>query len=261
MGMDTILLTGGTGTLGRLVLPRLLAAGHAVRVLSRREREPGDGVEYVTGDLTSGQGVAGAVEGIDTVVHCAGSSKGDEIKARNLVSAAGGVRHIVNISVVGAERVPVMSRVDRAMFGYFASKRAAELVIERSGVPWTTLRASQFYDLILIVVRALAKLPVMPIPAGFRFQPVDTDEVAARMVELALDKPAGYVPDLAGPRIYGLDELARSYLRATNRRRPTLRIAVPGNAARAIRAGANLAPDHAVGHRTWEGFLGVAVRA
>jgi uncharacterized protein YbjT (DUF2867 family) len=254
------LLTGGTGTLGRLVVPRLLAAGHPVRVLSRKEREPSDGVEYVTGDLMSGQGIAGAVEGIDTIVHCAGSSKGDEIKARNLIRAADGVGHLVNISVVGAERIPVKSRVDRAMFGYFASKRAAELVIERSGVPWTTLRASQFYDLILIVVRAAAKLPVMPIPAGMRFQPVDTDDVAARMVDLALDKPAGYVSDLAGPRIYGLDELARSYLRATNRRRPILRIPIPGDAARAIRAGANLAPDHAVGHRTWEEFLDLGTR-
>jgi len=63
------------------------------------------------------------------------------------------------------------------------------------------------------------------------------------------------VPDLAGPRVYGLDELVRSYLRATHRRRPLLAIRFPGGAARAFRAGANLAADRAVGHRTWEDFL------
>ena len=106
------------------------------------------------------------------------------------------------ISVVGADRVPVVSGIDRAMFGYFASKRAAERVVADSGLPWTTLRATQFHDLILTVARQLAKLPVMPVPAGVRFQPVDAGEVAARLVELALGAPAGLVPDLAGPRVY-----------------------------------------------------------
>src|SRR5207244_11098516 len=132
--------------------------------------------------------------------HCAGSSKGDEDKAQHLVRAASraGVRHLVYISVVGADGIPVTSGIDRAMFGYFASKLAAEKVVADSGVPWTTLRATQFHDLILIVARQLAKLPVMPAPAGFRFQPVDADEVAARLNELALGTPGGLVADLAG---------------------------------------------------------------
>jgi len=143
------------------------------------------------------------VDGVGTILHCAGSAKGDEEKTRNLVRAASraGVQHLVYISVVGAERVPVVSGVDRAMFGYFASKRAAEKVIAESGLPWTTLRATQFHDAMLAVVRQLAKLPVIPVSAGFRFQPVDAAEVAARLVELALGKPSGLVPDLAGPRI------------------------------------------------------------
>ena len=68
------------------------------------------------------------MDGVETIVHCAGSAKGDEDKARNLVRAASraGARHLVYISVVGADRVPVVSGVDRAMFGYFAAKRAAE---------------------------------------------------------------------------------------------------------------------------------------
>jgi len=166
-----------------------------------------------------------------------------------------GVRHLVNISVVGADRVPVVSGVDRAMFGYFESKRAAELVVEQSGLPWTTLRASQFHALTLLTATQMAKLPVIPVPTGVHFQPVDAREVAARLVELALGAPSGLVSDIAGPRVYGMAELLRSYLAASRRRRLLVPVRLPGRAARAIRAGANLAPDHAVGRRTWEAFL------
>jgi uncharacterized protein YbjT (DUF2867 family) len=255
--MQPILVTGGTGTLGRLVVPRLRDAGYHVRVLSRRSRDGGKGVEFVTGDLATGEGIDAAVEGTEIIVHCAGSTKGDEDKARHLVRAASraGARHLVYISVVGADRIPVVSGIDRAMFGYFASKLAAEKVIAESGLLWTTLRATQFHDLTLLTVRQLARLPVIPVPAGWRFQPVDPGEVAARLVELALGRPAGLVPDIAGPRAYELADLVRSYLGARGKHRPILPVRLPGRAARAFRAGANLAPDRAVGRRTWEDFL------
>jgi uncharacterized protein YbjT (DUF2867 family) len=252
-----ILVTGGTGTLGRHVVPRLRDAGCDVRVLSRHSHSPGDDVEYVTGDLATGDGIEAAVAAAETVVHLAGSAKGDEEKARNLVGAAspGGVRHLVNISVVGADRIPVVSGIDRAMFGYFGSKLAAERVVADSGLPWTTLRAAQFHDLLLTVAQQMARLPVIPVPAGFRFQPVDTGEVAARLVELTLGNPAGLVPDMAGPRVYGVADLLRGYLRARGKHRMLVPVWLPGKAARAIRAGANLAPERAVGQRTWEDFL------
>ena len=258
-----ILVTGGTGTLGRQVVPRLRNAGRDVRVLSRHGRADEDGIRYLTGDLATGQGIEPAMDAVETILHVAGTNRGDEVKARNLVRAASqaGARHLVFISVVGADRIPVTSRIDRAMFGYFASKLAAEQVIACSGLGWTTLRAAQFHDLVLLTVRQLARLPVVPVPAGWRFQPVDAGEVAERLVELALGAPAGLVPDLGGPRIYELAELVRSYLRATHRHRPILPVRAPGGAARAVRAGANLAPERAVGRRTWEDFLAARVSA
>jgi uncharacterized protein YbjT (DUF2867 family) len=234
-----------------------------VRVLSRRSHESGDGVEFVTGDLATGEGLDVAVNGAETIVHLGGSAKGDDDKTRNLVRAAAqaGAQHLVYISVVGADRVPVVSGVDRAMFGYFAFKRAAEQIVEDSGLPWTTLRATQFHDLTLTVAKQMAKLPVIPVPAGVRFQPVDAGEVATRLVELALDKPSGLVPDIAGPRVYRMDDLIRSYLRASHRRRLIMPVRLFGKAYRAVRAGAILAPDRAVGHRTWEDFLAERVRS
>jgi uncharacterized protein YbjT (DUF2867 family) len=253
-----ILVTGGIGTLGHLVVRRLRGADCDVRVLSRRSRAAKDGIQFLTGDLAAGERIEPAVNGVAAIVHCAGSNKGDADLTRNLVRAASSqtrLSHLVYISVVGADRIPAVSRVDRAMFGYFESKRETEHVVADSGLPWTTLRATQFYDLILTVARQLAKMPVVPIPAGFRVQPVDADEVAARLVELTLGEPAGQVPDMGGPRVYGAAELLRGYLRATRRRRLILPVWLPGRAARVFRAGGNLAPEQAVGHRSWEEFL------
>ncbi|MEU8247926.1 NAD(P)-binding oxidoreductase [Nonomuraea sp. NPDC048916] len=246
---SSILLTGGTGTLGRLVVPLLRDAGREVRVLSRHSHEPGDGVEYVTGDLLKDQGIGPAVDGAEIILHLAGGPKGDDEATRNLVRAASraGVRHLVYISVIGADRVPL---------GYFRSKLGAERAVADSGLPWTTLRAAQFHDLALNVVRQMAKLPVIPIPGGLRFEPVDAREVADRLVELTLDKPAGLVPDLAGPKVYGMAELIRGYLRARGKRRLTMPVRMPGKAGRAYRAGDNLSRSGAVvGKRTWEDFL------
>lgn len=255
--MDPILVTGGTGTLGRHVVQRLNDAGHHVRVLTRRPRPDERGVSFAAGDLLSGIGVDAAVGAVATIIHCAGSGKGDERATRNLVDAAmrAGRPHFVYISVVGAERVPVTGWFDRMMFSYFAMKRKAEEVVEHSGLPWTTLRATQFHDLVLLVLQNLAKLPIVPVPSGFSFQPIDADEVAAHLLALAAREPSGLVSDIAGPRVYTASDLVRGYLNAIESHRLILPIQLPGNAARALRAGANLAPDGAAGGQTWEEFL------
>ncbi|HYT13914.1 MAG TPA: NAD(P)H-binding protein [Candidatus Nitrosopolaris sp.] len=264
---ELILVTGGTGGLGRRVVARLRNAGRKVRTLSRRVHESADGIEYAVGDLAKGEGgegVEAAVAGVSIVVHCAGVGKIEEdtAQARNLSRAAreAGVVHLATISVVGADRIPVKSGVDRAMFAYFASQLAKERVVRESGLPWTNLRATQFHDgFILSMVRGMSKLPIVPLPARFRFQPVDADEVADNLVQLALGTPAGQAPDIGGPRIYDAEYLLRSYLKAVGKRRAILGVRMPGAAADAIRAGANLTPDRAVGRRTWEEFLATEI--
>ena len=261
MQISPVLVTGGTGTLGRLVVARLRNTGYVVRVLSRHSHEGHEGIEFVTGDLATGKGIEAAVAGTEIIMHLAGSPKGDEDKARHLVRAASraGARHLVYISVVGADRIPVVSGVDRAMFGYFASKLAAERIMADSGLPWTILRATQFHDLLLKTVQQMGRMPVIPVPAGFRFQPIDPGEVADRLVDLALGTPAGLVPAMGGPRVYEMAKLMRGYLQTRNMHRLILPVWLPGKAARAFRAGANLVPDRVVGRRTWEEFLAARV--
>jgi uncharacterized protein YbjT (DUF2867 family) len=259
--VSPILVTGGTGTLGRHVVRRLREAGRNIRVLSRHQLVSGNGIEYVTGDLLRGEGIEPAVDGAEIIVHCAGNEKGDEETTGNLVRTASraGAPHFVYISVIGADRIPIVSGIDRMMFGYFASKLAAERIVANSGLPWTTLRAAQFHDFILAAAQQMAKLPIIPVLSGFRFQPVDPDEVASQLVNLTLGAPAGLVPEMGGPQVYSMAELLRGYLRARGKRRMMVPLWIPGKAARAFRAGRNIAPERAVGRRTWPDFLAARV--
>ncbi|MBW5421276.1 NAD(P)H-binding protein [Streptomyces sp. BG9H] len=240
--MTTILVTGGTGTLGRVVTERLRSAGHEVRTLSRHSQP------YAV-DLREGTGLDAAVEGVEVVVHCASTPRGgDEQAARHLIEAArkAGVAHLVYISIVGVDRVPL---------GYYKAKLAVERLIEESGLGWTVLRTTQFHDLVLRLLDTAAKLPVLVSPSGVSDQPIDVGEVADRLAELATAPPAGRVADMGGPEVRAFTDLARAYLRATGRRRPVLPVRLAGKTYRALRAGGHLAPERAVGKGTFEEFL------
>lgn len=252
----TILVTGGTGTLGGHVLPLLHREARSVRVLSRHSREAGgpDGDDHVTVDLMTGAGLDEALRGVRIVLHLAGGPKGDDVSTRNLVEAAkeaGTVEHFVLISVIGADAVPI---------GYFTRKALAEQMLIESDLRYSILRAAQFHDLTLRTVQGMAKAPVLLAPGGVRWQPVDSREVAARLVELVLGEPAGRVPDQAGPRVYTLEALQRGYLAKVGKRRVRLPIRVPGKVGKAYRAGVNLSLDSQAGTGTWESFLDENVR-
>ena len=258
--MTLVLVTGGTGRAGRPVVQRLRDAGRELRVLSHTREGAIDGVDYARADLVKDEGIDRAIRGARVIIHCAGvpSFGRDQAMTANLVRAARRLPeppHLVKISVVGADRVPV-GGVGAMMFGYFASMRATERAVEGSGLPWTTLRATQFFDAVALVARAMGRLPVIPVPSGVRFQPVDTGELADRLIELADGTPAGLAPDFAGPTAYPMADLVRSYLAAVGRHRPLLPLHLPGKTARAVRDGANLpAADATLAHRTWEEFL------
>ncbi|MFD3617288.1 SDR family oxidoreductase [Streptomyces sp. NPDC058676] len=241
--MTMILVTGGTGTLGRLVTERLRADGHEVRVLSRHAKP------YAVDLREGGAGLDAAVAGVDTIVHCASTPRGgDERAAKHLIGAArrAGVGHLVYISIVGVDRVP---------FGYYRTKLAVEQQVEASGIGWTVLRTTQFHDLLAQVFRVLAKSPVVPLPAGVRDQPIEVAEVADRLAGLAVDAPAGRVDDMGGPEVRSFESLARAYLKATGRRRAVVNVPLTGKAYREFRAGGHLTPERAVGEATFEDYL------
>ncbi|MEV0697620.1 NAD(P)H-binding protein [Saccharopolyspora sp. NPDC050389] len=244
-----ILVTGGTGTLGRAVVRRLLDAGHEVRVLSRGPRPGNVQHGWATGDLRTGAGIDAATSEVDAIVHCATTlGRKDVAATQRLIDAArrNGVPHLVYISIVGVDRVPLP---------YYRAKLEAEERVTKSGLPWTILRTTQFHDLIVRITSAQRRSPVVATLAGASFQPIDVRDVAERLAELAAGEPAGRVADMGGPEVRSHRDLARAYLNSTGRRRILLPVRLPVAAFDGYRRGGHLAPDHAVGRITFDDFL------
>lgn len=245
--MSTVLVTGGTGTLGREVVRALAESGHRARIASRHPRPVGRSTEHqwATVDYTSGAGLADALAGVDAAV-LATSGYRDTTALRAVMGAAPASTHLVYVSIVGIDDIPMP---------YYAQKLAAERELTGSGRPFTILRATQFHDLALALVRALAKPPVMLVPRGLSMQPVSAAEVGARLAALATAEPAGHAPDMGGPEVLSVQELARAYLHAAGMTRRIVPVRVPGRMMRGLAAGANLTPEHADGSQTFAEFL------
>jgi uncharacterized protein YbjT (DUF2867 family) len=199
-----VLVTGGTGVLGR-ELARRLGDRTEVRVLSRR---PPERLGFVRGDLESGEGLAAAVDGVEAIAHCA--SAADCRRPQRDVTQ---LRHLLD--AVGGQRVP---------FGFFRAKLDAERLVESAGLPWTILRATEFHDLMLMFLMRFAKGPVAVVPRGSLLQPVDAGDVAERMAQLVMGAPAGRVREFGGPNVESMADLMRAYLGAAQRRRPVVKL-------------------------------------
>ena len=238
-----VLVTGGRGVLGRRVVARLQASGHAARVAGRSGP--------VVLDLATGVGLEAAVQGVEAVVHCASHPSARDTRVVEVEGSArlaraareAGVGHLAYISIVGVDRVPLP---------YYRHKLHAERVIEDSGTPFSVLRATQFFP---FVERLLLAAPVMIAPRGFRAQPVDVDAVAARLVRAVDEGPGGRLTDLGGPEVREVADLARALRAARGLRRPVVRPWLPGAVVRAVRAGGLTCPDGDRAGPTWEEWL------
>jgi len=248
-----VLVTGGTGALGREVVRRLIDSGHRARILSRR---PADGSDWVQGDLVTGAGLELAVKDVDAIVHAASDAANprkykatDVLGTRRLLAMAreARVRHVVYISIVGMEGVP---------FPYYKNKLAAEAVIRENIVPWSILRATQFHTLMEIFLDGMSKLPRLAlVPFKWQFQPVDTTDVAARLVEVVTGEPAGMLPDFGGPEVRDFRSLATSWLAVRKPDKRLVDLWLPFKFSRDWAAGRLLCPDHRDGSVTFEQYL------
>lgn len=240
-----ILVTGGTGALGRQVVQRLVAAGQPVRVASRRPHGGGP-YDWAVVDYKTGAGLENACRDVRTIVHCAYAATNTSVE-ETLIAAArqAGNPHIVYISIVGIDDIPLFS---------YKPKLAAERRLADSGLPWTVLRATQFHDLIFRGCELLGRSPIVPI-LPIRVQSIDSGEVADRLVELAAGPPAGRVPDIGGPQVRDITDLMKTYFKAKGKRRLLLPLWVPGKTFRAYRDGHNLTPENAYGKITFEQAL------
>jgi uncharacterized protein YbjT (DUF2867 family) len=243
--MGIVLVTGGSGTLGRLVVPILQDSGHEVRTLSR---VPGRGTH--TGDLTTGKGVLAAAAGADLVVHAASDTRhfgrADPVQTRHLLDACTGASHLLYVSLVGIEDIPT---------GYYKRKLACEKVLELHRVPYTIVRATQFHELVATLLKVVQRLPVAPLPLDFLFQPVAAREVARRIANLVAGEPVGRADDFGGPEVLKLADLAHRWRDRMGGPRRMVRLPVPGQLGTGFRLGRNTTPGHRDGVQTWEEFL------
>jgi uncharacterized protein YbjT (DUF2867 family) len=260
-----ILVTGGTGHLGRAVVARLMEADHHVRVLARR---PGDdtSVEWVRGDLATGEGLVTAVAGVDAVIHAATHSPGAQRGSVRLVdfvrsptdvdldgtnallAAAEGaaIEHFIHVSIVG---LPSMTR-----FAYSRVKIAAEELVRGSAVPWSIVRATSFYWLLDRLLEKMVGRPILLLPADVRMQAVDSDDFAEFVVECVSDGRRGEREDFAGPELLTMRELAEQYLAVRGLRRRIWNAPLPRRIKSSLEAGST-SPGGRRGTTTWAEWL------
>jgi uncharacterized protein YbjT (DUF2867 family) len=189
-----IVIIGGTGLIGSKVVNILRQRGHEVVAAS-----PSSGVNTLTGE-----GLAEALKGAQVVVDVANSPSFEEKSA--------GVKHHVALSVVGTDRLTGSG--PGSLSGYFRAKMAQENLIKASGIPFTIVHATQFFEFVKSITKSATGGSTIRL-SSVLMQPMASDDVAAAVAEVALGQPVNGMIEIAGPDQIRQDELVRQYLSAT----------------------------------------------
>src|SRR6266481_1317129 len=201
-----IVIIGGSGLIGKKVVNNLRQRGHEVVPAS-----PSSGVNTITGE-----GLADALRGAQVVVDVANAPLWEdkavleffETSGRNLLAAgaAAGVKHHVALSVVGTDRLLAS--------GYFRAKMAQEQLIKASQIPYTIVRATQFFEFAGGIAQNATEGASVRLPSAL-MQPIAADDVAALLADVAVSEPKNGMLEIAGPEQIRQDELIRRFLNAT----------------------------------------------
>lgn len=240
------LVIGGTGAVGRHVVAVLLGRGHEVNVLSRRGGTPDPRATGFAGsadsaDSADSAGLAAALDGVETVIDVANVRTTNRdaavryftgsIESLGRLGSAAGVSHLVVLSIVGCDKVK---------FGYYQGKVAQERAALDGPVPATVLRATQFHEFARQNLNRFRLGPLRLIPA-MRCQPIAAVEVAAALVDAAEAPPArGRAPDVGGPGVEWLPDMARAVAARLGTPGRILPLRLPGDVGRAMRTGSLL---------------------
>ncbi|MDG4820447.1 NAD(P)H-binding protein [Asanoa sp. WMMD1127] len=241
-----VLVIGGSGVVGRPTVSALVRRGHRVALLSRQGTAGPAGTEAFQGDLTTGAGLDRALAGADCVVDCANITTmsrrtavrwfTDTTTRLGRLAADAGATHHVVLSIVGIDKVP---------YGYYTAKLAQEDAVLTGPVPATVLRATQFHEFAGQMMERMTVGRFALVPAMIT-QPIAAGEVGEALAEVVDAGPAGRVPDIGGPRVERLPDLARQLVRHRGQRRTVVPVRLPGRAGRAMNGPEQLPGDGAV---------------
>ncbi|WP_201008815.1 SDR family oxidoreductase [Paenibacillus glycanilyticus] len=208
-----IVVIGGSGLIGKKVVSNLRNRGHEVIPAS-----PSLGVNTITGE-----GLAEALSGAQVVVDVSNAPSWEdqavmeffEKSTRNLLAAEAnaGVGHHVALSVVGTERL--------LQSGYFRAKKAQEELIENAEIPYTIVRATQFFEFVGGIADVATKADTVRLPSAL-MQPISSDDVATAVADFTLEAPANGIVDVAGPDQIPMDEFIRQYFSVTQDKRQVI---------------------------------------
>ena len=261
--MDTVLITGGTGHLGRDLVSRLKGS-YRIRVVARSAGSDPD-VEWIRGDLATGEGIADAVAGTQTLIHAAtlspaarrgffvpkdlwtSPSEVDREGTSRLLdlAAAAGVGHILYVSIVG---------IDRPRVPYLRRKLEAEYLVRQGPIPWSIARATQFHWLLDRMFGKMARLPLVPLP-DLQVEPVDTTDFADYLVESVGQGPDGRLDDFGGPEVLTFSEAFDQWRHIRDGSVRTMRVPLPAAATNAAAAMSLSDPSSRHGTITWAEWL------
>lgn len=259
--MTTLCVAGGTGQVGREVVRLAVAAGHRVSVLSRHVPPLGsskhhDGVTYLAGDATTGEGLAAAVAGAEVVIDCLEGQFGKAQKQ----FADGGGRLLTAAHMAGVQKAVTLSIIncDLTSFAYYASKAAKERKYAESPLQTVVVRATQFHGLVAMIFAAGAKVRLVPTFKGARFQSISPEDAAAALLAAAVDhsQPEQHrTVTIAGPEVQTMRQMAESWKLVTGARGKIVELPLPGPMGGFLRAGHNLSAEPAYGRQTFVSWL------
>ena len=252
--MKNVLVTGGTGLLGKEVVDQLLALNYDVTVLtSKKNTSVPAGVKLVKGDMASDSGLAEATRDADVVIHCASNPKDTQsvdIKGTcNLLDAIDKDKtlHFIYISIIN---------VDKSDYAYYQTKIKVERMIAGSGIPFSVLRTTQFHNYVLSMLKTFDKKNgAIIVPDGMHFQSIEVKEAAALLVDLAQKEPVGLLRGVGGPELLKFEEMAKTYLKVLGRNDELKIKSIQDEEYDRYRSENNIWPTNSYGHVTWEAFL------
>ncbi|MDO6605625.1 Uncharacterized conserved protein YbjT, contains NAD(P)-binding and DUF2867 domains [Arenibacter palladensis] len=255
--MKRVLVTGGSGSLGKVIIRELVRLGYHPSILSKKTNYISPtGSTILMGDLTDKRSLPDI--NTDVIIHCASNAMDSEnVDVKGTEHLIGAINkdsspHLIYISIVG---------VDKSTFSYYTHKRKAEVIIENSKVPYTILRLTQFHD--FVVQRMIYNLqdeesPEFKIPEGLKFQSIDITDASKYIAELVEKEPLNTTVTLGGPEVMSLKEMAQIYFNQINRDKKVIEVSestLDSEFYAIFRSGSNLCPENRYGSIRWSDFL------